>query len=264
MSLEVITREPPGSRNPPLLFVHGLWHGAWCWDEHFLPWFAQQGWSCHAVSLRGHGRSPGRDRLRHTRMRDLVDDVVEAAGGLPETPVLLGHSMGGFVVQKYLESHSAAGAVLLASVPPSGAVRAAMRTARRHPAQFARVNAERRMGPLVATPDLARDLLFSPSLPQDAVARHHARLQDDSYRTFLDMMALDLVRARRVQALPMLALGAADDALFSPEEVRRTAGALGAEVDIFDDMGHDMMLDTRWESVARRINRWLGDRFPQR
>ena len=27
----------------PLLFVHGGFHGAWCW-EHYLPYFASRGW----------------------------------------------------------------------------------------------------------------------------------------------------------------------------------------------------------------------------
>lgn len=260
MTLEVIT-SGRATRRPPLLFVHGLWHGAWCWEQHFLPWFADQGWSCHAVSLRGHGGSPGRERLRHTRVRDFVADVAEAAGQLPGPPVLVGHSMGGFVVQKYLESHPASGAVLLASVPPYGAIRATVRTARRHPVQFAKANAQLRMGPLMATPELARDLLFSPTMPRAELLGYHERLQDDSYLAFLDLLALDLVRTRRVAPVPMLVLGAGDDALFSTEDVRRTAGAYGAEVDVFDDMGHDMMLDTRWESVARRVNRWLGVQF---
>ncbi len=31
--LDVIDREPSReSHKAPLLFVHGAWHGAWCWD----------------------------------------------------------------------------------------------------------------------------------------------------------------------------------------------------------------------------------------
>ena len=38
---------------PPLVFVHGLYHAAWCWEEHWMGWLAGQGYSCYAVSLRG-------------------------------------------------------------------------------------------------------------------------------------------------------------------------------------------------------------------
>ncbi|WP_230371066.1 hypothetical protein [Paludibacterium denitrificans] len=42
-------------RHAPLLFVHGAYCGAWCWQQHFLPWFAARGYDCWAVS-------PGRPR----------------------------------------------------------------------------------------------------------------------------------------------------------------------------------------------------------
>jgi pimeloyl-ACP methyl ester carboxylesterase len=41
----------------PLLFVHGGEHAAWCWDEHFLDFFAAEGYRAVALSLRGHGTS---------------------------------------------------------------------------------------------------------------------------------------------------------------------------------------------------------------
>jgi pimeloyl-ACP methyl ester carboxylesterase len=37
MNLEIISKSPSSEPRPtPLLFVHGAWHGAWCWAEHFL------------------------------------------------------------------------------------------------------------------------------------------------------------------------------------------------------------------------------------
>ena len=35
--VEVIDKGSSSESHPaPLLFVHGAWHAAWCWDEHFL------------------------------------------------------------------------------------------------------------------------------------------------------------------------------------------------------------------------------------
>jgi len=83
MQLEIITQEPPAKPHPtPILFVHGAWHGAWCWAEHFLPHFAERGYSAHALSLRGHGASAGRAQLRRTRIADYVADVAQVAGQL--------------------------------------------------------------------------------------------------------------------------------------------------------------------------------------
>ena len=45
-TLEVLSRLPAdASRQTPLLFVHGAFTGAWCWEEHFLPFFADAGYA---------------------------------------------------------------------------------------------------------------------------------------------------------------------------------------------------------------------------
>ena len=50
--LEVIDKGPAlESDKTPLLFVHGAWHGAWCWDEHFLDYFAANGCRSLAVNV---------------------------------------------------------------------------------------------------------------------------------------------------------------------------------------------------------------------
>lgn len=255
--LEVIAKGEPTAAHPtPLLFVHGAWHAAWCWDEHFLDFFAAQGYRVVAPSLRGHGASPG--VVRGARIRDYVADVASTAGSLPEPPVVIGHSMGGFVVQHYLERHTAAAAILLASIRPKGVLRVTGRIARRHPARFLRVNAERRLGPLVVTPELARELFFSPGMPAQEVIGYQRRLQDESYRAFLDMLALDLVDTERVNRTPTLVLGAEHDAIVTPRETRSIAAVYGTEAEIFPHLAHDMMLEPGWRAVAERMRSWLS------
>jgi pimeloyl-ACP methyl ester carboxylesterase len=256
MDLNVITRSPEKTTAPaPLLFVHGAWHGAWCWDEHFLPYFASRGWESHAFDLRGHGDSPGRDRLRSFSIADFVEDLSTVVGSLQRSPVLVGHSMGGLVVQRYLEQATAPAAVLMASVPPRGAWRATFHALRRHPGAFARVNLTMNLGPLVATPQLARDFLFSDSTENTDVAKHHARLQDESYKAYLAML-LRWPRPHRVES-PVLVLGAADDQIFYPSEIEATAVAYRSSAEVFPAMGHDMMLEAGWEQVAEHIDGWL-------
>jgi pimeloyl-ACP methyl ester carboxylesterase len=108
MTLEVIDKGRGSDTHPvPLLFVHGAWHAAWCWDEYFLNFFADKGYRAVAVSVRGHGASPRPKSVRTCSIADYVDDVDSIATSLPMRPVVIGHSQGGFVVQKYLESHDA-------------------------------------------------------------------------------------------------------------------------------------------------------------
>ncbi|MCK7510983.1 MAG: lysophospholipase [Desulfobacterales bacterium] len=105
MKIELI-RHPAknGNKSTPILFIHGAWHGAWCWEEYFLPYFASKGYDAYALSLRGHGNSEGREGLRWWSISDYVDDVSQIVGQIHKIPILVGHSMGGLIVQKYLQS----------------------------------------------------------------------------------------------------------------------------------------------------------------
>lgn len=260
VQLETLAREPATNARPtPLLFVHGAWHGAWCWDERFLPYFASRGYRSYAVSLRGHGASAAPSSARTMRIRDYVADVAQAAKQLDRPPVVIGHSMGGLVVQKYLERHEAPAAILLASVPTSGALRTTLNIARKHPLRFARANLTWKLYPFVNTPRIAREMLFSRELPEDEVKAHWQRLQNEAYFAYLDMIAFALPRPRRVKT-PMLVLGAERDAIFIPREARRTARAYGASAKVFPNMAHDMMLEPGWQSVADTMIEWLQAR----
>jgi len=260
MRLEIISRQPASNARPTsLLFVHGAWHGAWCWAEHFLDYFAGQGYAAHALSLRGHGGSEGRERLRWTRLSDYVADVAQVAGQLPGPPVVIGHSMGGAVVLKYLETHSAPAGILLAAVPPAGVLATTLRILAHHPLRFAQVNLKLSLYPLVNTPALAREMFFASDMPEDQVRTYGARLQDEAYLGFLDILAFNLPRPQRVKT-PMLVMGAANDAVFHVNEIEATARAYHTQAVILPDMAHDMMLETGWQNAADQIIAWLDDK----
>jgi pimeloyl-ACP methyl ester carboxylesterase len=240
-----------------LLFVHGGWHGAWCWADHFLDFFADNGFRAAAVSLRAHGQSTTSQRLSTCSIIDYVDDMKSAADELGGGPVVIGHSMGGFVVQKYLETRDAPAGVLLASAPPQGTVRASVRMLGRHPWSVVKANSFGSTLDVVRTPRLARSHLFCARTPEPIVAACIARLQPESARAMLDMMRRELPRPESVQT-PMLVLGASADGAFTQSEVRSTARAYRTEAEFFPDMGHNMMLEPGWAAVADRIATWLG------
>ncbi len=77
----------------PVLFVHGAWHGAWCW-EPALTLLAGRGVQAGAVDLPGHGDDTG-------PLGDLHGDAEAVAAALDKFDVpglLVGHSYGGIVV----------------------------------------------------------------------------------------------------------------------------------------------------------------------
>lgn len=235
--------------------MHGAWHGAWCWEEHLLDHVAAQGFRVAALDLRGHGSSPARGRFKTRRLRHYVADVAEVAATFDVPPVVVGHSMGGMVVQKYLEKHEAPSAVLLASGPPRGVIGITLRVLRRHPLKFLRANATWSLYPLVEDPDEARALFFGPGTDEVTALGYTARLQDESYLAFLDMLALDLPKPKRVKT-KVLVIGGEQDAIFPPADVRATAAAYGTTA-VMVDGAHDLMLEPCWPEVADHITSWL-------
>jgi pimeloyl-ACP methyl ester carboxylesterase len=230
-----------------ILLIHGAWHGPWCWDA-FAQRLTARGHQVRALQLRGHDRRPG--RLWH-RLSDYVEDVRHAAAQFAQPPFLVGHSMGGLLVQKHLERHPAPGAILLASVPVGSTIPAVIRLAARHPIPFLKAKLSWSLRPFIATTALVRDLFFTRTTPAEIVDACAARLQDESYFAFIDLMFVT-PRPREVRA-PVFVLGAELDAFLTIDEVVRTARAYGTEPEIVAGIGHDMMLDQGWQAVADRV-----------
>lgn len=246
-SLEILERQPASDQGlAPLLFVHGLGHGAWCW-EHWLDAAAEAGHPAYAVSLRGHAGSGG--RLRTARLSDYVDDVVRTAESLPGRPVLVGHSMGGLVVQKALARYAAPAAVLVATVPSRPALGSLALIARQHPGDAARV--------LVGgSLPMRAEYLFT-DLPATEARRHTERCGPESP---LAQFQLLLHRAAKpaLGAPPVLVLGTPDDRLVPLGDVRATARRYAASMLEFPGLGHDLMLDARWREPFDAMRSWLS------
>lgn len=258
--LEVIDKGAVSEAHPvPLLFVHGAWHAAWCWDEYFLSYFADNGYRAMAVSFRGHGSSPISKPLRSCTVDDYVADVKSVADSLPTKPVVIGHSMGGLIVQKYLESNDAPVGILMASIPPQGNYGSSLRWIKRHPWHAIKMAITGNSLPYINTAELAREKFFSVQTPESDVLRHAARLQGESKRVSIDCLVLKLPRPKRVTT-PLLILGAEEDGAHTQKELRATARAYRTEAEFFPNMGHNMMLEPGWEAVAERIQSWLGTR----
>jgi non-heme chloroperoxidase len=254
--LEIIEAGPPkGGGARPLLFVHGAFTAAWCWAEHFLPYFAKQGFRACAVSLSGHGGSPGRERLDWLSIGDYVRDLEQAVGTVGGDPILVGHSMGGFVVQKYLERASAPGVVLMASVPPQGLLSASIALAFSNPGLFAEVNSMMHHG-RVSLAALQHALFASP-VAADKLRAYYRQMQPESQRAMWDMTLFNLSQLRRERCPPMLVLGAERDILVPPSQAEQAARYYGTEAEIFPGMGHVMMLEAHWQKVADRIIEWI-------
>jgi pimeloyl-ACP methyl ester carboxylesterase len=164
ITMQVLVSMPPSlqnNKNPNIvLFLHGSFHAAWCWEEHYMPFFSQAGFITVAPSWRGTGGTPCIVPEQKIPIHEHVEDFHHLWHGIPaivqshvpkdgvkswrinnETPVhVVCHSFGGIVLMKYLEQYfdSVEGSpptfrsiATMCAVPPSGNGRMTMRYLRR-------------------------------------------------------------------------------------------------------------------------------------
>ncbi len=264
MKIEIVSRHPERKMHQtPILFVHGAFAGAWCWEEYFLPYFAEHGYVSHALSFRGHGESEGNERVWFNSIPDYIDDLIQAIRDMERPPVLVGHSMGGWIVQKHLESFERPGAVLLASIPPAGLTPVFMRMLWHHPTLFQKIYwinmLPKNMWEHVATLQEMRDLFFTKKMPTTSIEKYLPLFQRESYRVMWDLARFKFLPQSWKVKTPLLVMGAADDVIIPPEFVNSTARLHNTQAHIFSDMGHAMMLDRDWQEPADRMLNWFDE-----
>jgi alpha-beta hydrolase superfamily lysophospholipase len=258
MSIEIISMTPESvSKKTPILFVHGAWHAAWCWDEHFLSYFYKRGYPAYALSLSNHGKTKGKKRLNFTLISDYLKDLAETVKTFDKKPIVIGHSMGGLVVQKYLEKNSLPAAVLLTSIPPRGILRLTLKICRENFKEFLLANLTWNLHRIIGTEKLAKKWLFSPDMPDHKVSKYFNKLQSESYFAFLLGMLFPRIKHKKQASVPMLVLGAENDAIFTVDEVEATAKMHNAEFKVIPGIAHDIMLESKWKEVADIIIQWL-------
>jgi pimeloyl-ACP methyl ester carboxylesterase len=117
----------PGKR---IIFIHGMYMNHLCW-EHWIGYFQNSGYQCIAPAWPGRDQPVEVLRLRHPdpstgklTLKKVVEHFTSIVNGLDEKPILVGHSMGGLVVQLLLQKNLAVAGVAIDSAPPMGVITA--------------------------------------------------------------------------------------------------------------------------------------------
>ncbi|MCG5530476.1 alpha/beta hydrolase [Halorhodospira halochloris] len=261
LTLEFIgepARQPSAPRRAPLLFVHGAFSGAWVWQDNYLPYFAGLGFDAFALSLRGHGASEGRDRLAITTLKDYVNDLKSVAAQFERPPILIGHSMGGLVVDMALRSRvNASAAVLLAAVPPTGMGPAAMRTMLSDPAMIWQMFLLQSMGPSWVDPQCVQRAIFADPPERELVLEYFGQSQSES-QLALSELAIPYWPCSSLGQVPVGVVGAEKDAIVLPWMVSTTAWFHGVEPYWIPGAGHATMLEDGWIHGAEIVTKCLG------
>jgi pimeloyl-ACP methyl ester carboxylesterase len=109
-----------------IVFIHGMYMNSLCWEK-WITLFHAKGYRCLAPDW------PGRDKpvevlrknhpdqqLGRLTLSGVLDHYADTIRTLNDKPILIGHSMGGLVVQLLLQRDIAAAGVALDPAPPMG------------------------------------------------------------------------------------------------------------------------------------------------
>lgn len=238
---------------PPLLFLHGAFSGPEVWTRFVAPWFARRG---HKVAV---PRLPG-PTARPARLRDYVRAARAAADELGERPVAIAHSLGGLVAQHLAAEGRLAGAALVASPGPAGLAPTLWRLASASPDVLTALMIAQVGGGAMLGPADARRAFFTEDTPDEWIAAVAFPPSPESPAALFDGLAWDLPFWPAARRTPMLALMGDADAFVPLTDLWALALAYGAETEILPGRGHGLPFDPAWQSLAWRINAWMGER----
>ncbi len=242
--------------NSPVVFVHGAWHGAWCWQMKFVPYFESKGIQTVSFSFRNHGKSEKKKWLNCVTIQDYVDDLKSIVDQLKSPPILIAHSMGGMVVQKYLEKHSCKAAVLLASVPPSGVFKTTLSLLQKKWKYSIPSLLTLNLFGIVNTKEKAIWAFYHNNINEKELKEYSSFLTGESYRAFLDML-FPSIKVKHHLNTPMLVVAAEHDNIFTLQENNKTAKKYNAEFIKKKNTGHNLMLESNFQETANDIITWL-------
>jgi len=227
-------RWPAERPRAALLLSHGL-------GEHAGRYAAlardltPRGIEVHALDHRGHGRSGGA-RAYVRRFSRFFDDFerfrLHVAERLPAgLPVfLLGHSLGGLIALRWLETHPEAGlAGAILSAPLLGVRKEAARWKLALSGTLSKLLPRLPLGNEIDPAELSGDPAYVRSYREDPLV--HARITP---RLYTEMMAAigDAVAERGRLALPLLFLVPGADSIVREEETLRFAEGVAGDVTV--------------------------------
>ena len=255
--IEHITYVPNQKRyNTPILFQHGMWHGAWCWwlwQELFAEW----GWESTSISLPGHGKSPTQRPLRFATLSYYLKFLKNTIDDMPSKPILMGHSMGGALTQWYLKHHEDLPAsVLVAPWVSHSALKDSMFRLMKldfigMTLGFCTLSAT----PWIRNPKAAAQKLISKNAvisPDDL----YNKLGEESLVICWQHNPPFWFPAKKVDT-PLLWLAGELDAVIGEDAERRSAQHYGAEYHVIPEAGHNLMMEHNYEETAQLICNWL-------
>jgi pimeloyl-ACP methyl ester carboxylesterase len=252
-----------------VVFIHGMFMNPKCW-KGWIRHFGDHGYTCHAPAWPLHEGEPADLRARPDPElgRLTLGRVVEALGAvvdrLPAAPVLIGHSMGGLVVQKLLNEGKGRAGVCIDSAPPKGVFSLSWSFLR---SNLPTVNPLAGDSPCHMTLERFHYTFCNTMTPEETRAAFEELVVPESRNVARSSTGADgRIDFARPHA-PLLFVAGEQDHIIPAALNRRNHGAYtdaGSRrtLRVFPGRGHFICGQRGWEEVADYVEGWLRENAP--
>ena len=255
----------------PLLLIHGAWLSARSW-ERFEEFFERRG---YAASAPEWPRKDGdveelrenEEALAGLGLSEIVDHYEQLIRGLDASPVLIGHSFGGLIVELLLDRGLGRAGVALSPAPPKGILLLPFSSLKA--ASPALAHPSRWHGTVPLTLEEFTYGFVNTYSPEEAAAAYERYAVPETGQIFYEAGFANFhlhpptkLHFENGDRAPLLIVGAEQDHTV-PASVSRAQhkkyGKSSARTDYveFEGRPHLFVVGEGWEEVAAGIDGWL-------
>lgn len=248
-----------------IIFIHGMFQNPKSWDK-WRAYFSERGYHCQAPAWPFHGGDPVKLRadpdpeLGDLRLQEIVDEFTAIASGVLD-PILIGHSVGGLVVQILINNGIGKAGVCIDSVAPN-AMLAFDWGFMKNSALIA--NPFKGNTPFEMDLESFHSLFCNTMSMQETMEAYQNYATHDSRNVLRDCMGETGTIDLDIPHPPLLFIGGEKDEIIPPELNEKNAKAYTDEGSAtffqeFPDRSHFICGQPGWEEVAESIANWLDD-----
>jgi pimeloyl-ACP methyl ester carboxylesterase len=247
-----------------LIFIHGMFLTPKSWDA-WRRFFTARGYRCLAPAWPWHEGEPKalRDHIPaetgHLALRDIVGEFASVAAAQREKPILIGHAVGGLVVQILVNRGLARAGVCISSAAPNGMMTLDWRFLK---TSAAIANPLEGDTPYIMTEKEFRAAFCNTMTREQTRAAYMKYAVHESRNVLRGCLGpagrVDLSRAHA----PLLFVAGGQDRLIPEKLEKKNAESYAAGTGVVDfkefaGRGHFICGEPGWEEVASYVDGWL-------
>lgn len=247
-----------------IVFIHGMFQNPKSWEK-WIAYFNEKGYNCIAPAWPLHEGNPSDLRnhpptgLGDLELQTIVDHIETMVTAQAEKPILIGHSVGGLIVQLLVQKGIAEIGVPIDSVAPN-AMLAFDWGFMKNSALIA--NPFKGNEPFFTDLESFHDSFCNTMTMEETEKAFNETATHDSRNVLRDCMGEAGQIDTDLPHVPLLFIGGVEDQIIPYELNQRNAEAYTDEVSItdfkaFPNRGHWICGQDGWEEVADYISEWL-------